>query len=139
MDGTGLRYLADALLFLGQVDEARRHVDQALVAMERDLGPSSSERIEALLLLGDVHLARGQPAEALAPLRTALADLTARQVVSARVPRLRRRLARALRLTGAVEEACGEARRAWEELSVWRKAYVQETADARTELARCRG
>ncbi|WAM25036.1 serine/threonine-protein kinase [Myxococcus sp. NMCA1] len=139
VDGSGLRYLADALLFLGQVDEARRHVDQALVAMERDLGPSSSERIEALLLLGDVHLARGQPAEALAPLRTALADLMARQVVSARVPRLRRRLARALRLTGAVEEACGEARRAWEELSVWRTAYVQETAEARAELGHCRG
>ncbi|WP_240359413.1 tetratricopeptide repeat protein [Pyxidicoccus trucidator] len=77
MDGAGLRALADALLFLGQVDEARRHVEQALASMERDLGPSSSERIEAPLLLGDVQLARGQPAEALVPLRTALEALTA--------------------------------------------------------------
>jgi tetratricopeptide (TPR) repeat protein len=139
VDGAGLRSLADALLFLGQVDEARRHVEQALASMERDLGPSSSERIEALLLLGDIQLARGQPAEALAPLRTALEVLTVRQVVSARVPRVRRRLARALRLTGAVEESCKEARRAWEELAVWRKAYAQETTEARAELGHCRG
>ncbi|MFY2560916.1 protein kinase domain-containing protein [Corallococcus terminator] len=139
VDGAGLRWLADALLFLGRVDEARRHVEQALANMEKDLGPSSSERIEALLLLGDVQLARGQPSEALAPLRTALEVLTARQVVSARVPRIRRRLARALRLTGATQEACVEARRAWEELSVWSKAYAQETAEARAELGHCRG
>ncbi|WP_163992779.1 protein kinase domain-containing protein [Pyxidicoccus caerfyrddinensis] len=139
VDGAGLRSLADGLLFLGQVDEARRHVEQALASIERDLGPSSSERIEALLLLGDIQLARGQPAEALAPLRTALEVLTARQVVSARVPRVRRRLARALRLTGAVEESCKEARRAWEELAVWRKAYAQETTEARAELGHCRG
>ncbi|MFY0562241.1 tetratricopeptide repeat protein [Archangium lansingense] len=139
VDGAGLRALADALLFLGRVDEARRHVEQALASMEKDLGPSSSERIEALLLLGDVQLARGQPAEALAPLRTALEVLTARQVVSARVPRVRRRLARALRLTGAVEEACEQARRAWGELTPWSKAYAQETTEARAELGRCRG
>lgn len=139
VDGAGLRALADALLFLGRVDEARGHVERALASMERDLGSSSSERIEALLLQGDVHLARGQPAEALVPLRTALEVLTARQVVSARVPRVRRRLARALRLTGAVEEACVEARHAWEELTVWSKAYAQETAEARAELGRCRG
>ncbi|WP_426753801.1 protein kinase domain-containing protein [Myxococcus sp. Y35] len=139
LDSVGLRYLADALLFLGHVEEARRHVEQALAATERDLGPSSSERIEALLVLGDVHLARGQPAAALTPLRTALESLTARQVVSARVPRVRRRLARALRLTGAVEAACEEARRAWAELTVWSKAYVQETKEARAELGHCRG
>ncbi|RKH13897.1 serine/threonine protein kinase [Corallococcus sp. CA047B] len=139
VDGAGLRALADALLFLGRVEEARRHVEQALASMERDLGPSSSERIEALLLLGDVHLARSQPAEALTPLRTALEVLTSRQVVSARVPRVRRRLARALRLTGAVDEACEEARRAWGELTVWRKAHAQETAEARAELGHCRG
>lgn len=138
VDGAGLRSLADALLFLGKVDEARRHVEHALVSMDRDLGPSSSERIEALLLLGDVQLAGGQPAEALAPLRTALEALTARQVVSARVPRVRRRLARALRLTGATQEACAEARRAWEELVPWSKAYTQETAEARAELGHCR-
>ncbi|WP_163869966.1 protein kinase domain-containing protein [Myxococcus eversor] len=138
MDGAGLRSLADAQLFLGKVDEARRHVDQALASMERDLGPSSSERIEALLLLGDVQLARSQPAEALAPLRTALEVLTARQVSSARVPRVRRRLARALRLTGATQEACAEAHRAWEELAPWSKAYAQETAEARAELGHCR-
>ncbi|MCP3168018.1 protein kinase domain-containing protein [Myxococcus qinghaiensis] len=138
VDGAGLRSLADALLFLGKVDEARRHVDQSLASMERDLGPASSERIEALLLLGDVQLARGQPAEALAPLRTALEVLTARQVSSARVPRVRRRLARALRLTGATQEACAEAHRAWEELTPWSKAYAQETAEARAELGHCR-
>nr|WP_255652598.1 tetratricopeptide repeat protein [Myxococcus sp. XM-1-1-1] len=138
VDATGLRALADALLFLGQVDEAKRHVEQALVGMEKDLGPSSSERIEALLLLGDVQLARGQPAEALPPLRTALASLTQRQVVSARVPRVRRRLARALRLTGATEEGCEQARRAWEELGAWSKAYALETREARAELGLCR-
>ncbi|GEN11009.1 Serine/threonine protein kinase [Myxococcus fulvus] len=138
VDATGLRALADALLFLGQVDEAKRHVEHALVGMEKDLGPVSSERIEALLVLGDVQLARGQPEEALIPLRTALESLTQRQVVSARVPRVRRRLARALRLTGAVEEGCEQARRAWEELGAWSKAYTQETREARAELAHCR-
>ncbi|WP_375743614.1 tetratricopeptide repeat protein [Corallococcus interemptor] len=139
LDGAGLRSLADALLFLGRVEEARRHVEQSLVEMEKDLGPLSSERIEALLVLGDVQLARGRPAEALAPLRTALEALTGRQVVSARVPRVRRRLARALRQTGAVKESCEQARRAWEELAVWRAAYAQETREARAELGHCPG
>ncbi|MBU8900342.1 serine/threonine-protein kinase [Corallococcus sp. M34] len=139
VDGAGLRALADALLFLGRVDEAQRRVEESLVRMEKDLGLLSSERIEALLVLGDVQLARGQPAEALPPLRTALESLTSRQVVSARVPRVRRRLAQALRQTGAEKAACAEAQRAWEELSVWRVAYAQETREARAELAHCPG
>lgn len=56
-----------------------------------------------------------------------------------RLPRVRRRLARVFRLTGAVAKSCEEARRAWEEMTVWRKAYAQETTEAWAELGRCRG
>ncbi|QSQ13828.1 serine/threonine-protein kinase [Myxococcus landrumensis] len=137
VEGEGLRSLADALLFLGRVDEARTHAQSALAKLERDQGPSSPERIKTLLLLGDIHLARGSPAEALAPLRTGLDALAAQQVVSAQVPLMRRRLAQALRLTGAGAEACQEAARAWSELEPWRRAYAQETSDARAELGHC--
>lgn len=60
-------------------------------------------------------------------------------MVSARVPRVRRRLARALRQTGAVKESCEQARRAWEELAVWSAAYAQETREARAERGHCHG
>lgn len=137
VDGEGLRYLADALLFLGRVEDARTHAQSALASLERDQGPSSPERIKTLLLLGDIHLARGKPAEALVPLREGLGALVAQQVVSAQVPLMRRRLAQALRLTGAASDACQEAARAWSELDSWRKAYAQETSDARAELGHC--
>ncbi|QDE93532.1 protein kinase [Myxococcus xanthus] len=137
LEGEGLRWLADALLFLGRVEEARGHAERALARLERDWGPVAPERIKALVLLGDIHLARRAPAEAVAPLRTALAALASEQVASARVPLARRRLAQALRLSGASDEACQEARRAWLEWEPWRKAYPGEVAEARAEKDRC--
>ncbi|TSC32339.1 serine/threonine-protein kinase [Corallococcus sp. Z5C101001] len=138
VEGEGLQSLADALLFLGRAEEARTYVERALVSLERDRGPLAPERIKALLLLGDIHLARNAPSEALAPLKAVLEALETEKVTSARVPLARRRLAKALRLTGRSTEACQEAHRAWTELEPWTKAYAQEVIDARAEVARCR-
>ncbi|MFE8600342.1 protein kinase domain-containing protein [Archangium violaceum] len=137
VDGEGLRWLADALLFLGRVEEARTHAERALVALERDRGPLAPERIKALVLLGDIHLAGNAPERAVPYLRTALEALAREGVTSARVPLARRRLARALRLSGAPAEACQEARRAWAEWAPWREGYPGEVLEARAELRHC--
>ncbi|AKQ70543.1 Serine/threonine protein kinase [Myxococcus hansupus] len=137
MEGEGLRWFADALLFLGRVEEARGLAERALARLEQDWGPVAPERIKALVLLGDIHLARRAPAEAVAPLRAALTALASEGVTSARVPLARRRLAQALRLSGTPGEACQEARRAWLEWAPWRKAYPGEVVEARAEKDRC--
>jgi tetratricopeptide (TPR) repeat protein len=137
VDGEGLRWLADALLFLGRVEEARTHAERALAALERDRGPLAPERIKALVLLGDIHLAGNAPERAVPFLRTALEALAREGVTSARDPLARRRLARALRLSGAPVEACQEARRAWTEWAPWREGYPGEVLEARGELGHC--
>ncbi|WP_267968048.1 serine/threonine-protein kinase [Myxococcus stipitatus] len=137
VDGEGLRWLADALLFLGRVEEARTHAERALEALERDRGPMAPERLKALVLLGDIHLAANAPERAVPLLRTALEAFASGDITSARVPLARRRLARALRLSDAIEQACEEARRAWTEWEPWRAGYPGEVLEARAELARC--
>ncbi|MCP3098840.1 serine/threonine-protein kinase [Myxococcus sp. K15C18031901] len=137
VDGEGLRWLADALLFLGRVGEARTHAERGLEALEKERGPMAPERIKALVLLGDIHLAEGAPGRAVPFLRSALEALSGDGVVSARVPLARRRLARALRLSGAPDEACQEARRAWTEWASWRAGYPGEVLEARAELGHC--
>jgi len=137
MDGEGLRWLADALLFLGRVEDARTHAERALAELEQDRGPLAPERIKALVLLGDIHLERSAPERAVPLLRTALEALAREGVTSARVPIARRRLARALRLSGAPVEACQEARLAWTEWESWRAGYPSEFIEAQAELERC--
>ncbi|WP_163992336.1 protein kinase domain-containing protein [Pyxidicoccus caerfyrddinensis] len=135
--GEELLATADAEWFLGETVDARRHAEAALKTLERAYGPRALPRVDALHLMGRMHLARGELAQSLLPLQEALKVLTEQSITSARTPLVRATLAQALHETGAAREACAQARIARAELVPWARAHPREQAELAAFLSRC--
>ncbi|HEX8697899.1 MAG TPA: tetratricopeptide repeat protein, partial [Myxococcaceae bacterium] len=76
--------LGRALVYIGDFGEAELRLQSALTLGQKVLGPEHPLVAEALLGLGELHLARGQPVQALAPLEQGLSMLQSEVIADTR-------------------------------------------------------
>ena len=122
--------LGTALWRLGRLDEAELELDAALAAMQRALGATHAEVAAPLLSLGEVALARGQPAIARARLAAALEIASAGAWPAGELARVRFALARARAALG--EDTRDEVLAAAEAFAAAGPHYAAEAVEARS-------